>query len=63
MDIDDLAPRKKPPQIQLGEDIAALSAHEREMRLAHLEEGIARCKTANAARNATKSAAENFFKR
>ena len=63
MDIDDLAPRKKPPQIQLGEDIAALSAHELEMRIAHLEEEIARCKTAIAARHATKSAAENFFKR
>ena len=62
MDIDDLAPRKK-PQIQLGEDIAALSAHELEMRIAHLEEEIARCKTAIAARHATKSAAENFFKR
>lgn len=63
MDIDDLAPRKKPPQIQLGEDIAALSAHELEMRIAHLEEEIARCKAAIAARHATKSAAENFFKR
>jgi uncharacterized small protein (DUF1192 family) len=63
MDIDDLTPRKKPPQIQLGEDIAALSAHELEMRIALLEEEIARCKTAIAARHATKSAAENFFKR
>ena len=62
MDIDDLAPRKK-PQIQLGEDISALSAHELEMRIARLEEEIARCKTAIAARHATKSAAENFFKR
>jgi uncharacterized small protein (DUF1192 family) len=63
MDTDDLAPRKKPPQIQLGEDIAALSAHELEMRIALLEEEIARCKKAIAARHATKSAAENFFKR
>jgi uncharacterized small protein (DUF1192 family) len=63
MDTDDLAPRKKPPQIQLGEDIAALSAHELEMRIALLEEEIARCKKAIEARHATKSAAENFFKR
>ena len=63
MDSDDLAPRKKPPQIQLGEDIAALSAHELEVRIAILEEEIARCKTAITARHATKSAAENFFKR
>jgi uncharacterized small protein (DUF1192 family) len=63
MDIDDIAPRKKPPQIQLGEDIAALSAHELEIRIALLEEEIARCKKAIAVRLATKSAAENFFKR
>ncbi len=63
MDIEDLAPRKKPPQIQIGEDISALSAHELEARIAVLEEEIARCKTAIASRRATKSAAENFFKR
>jgi uncharacterized small protein (DUF1192 family) len=63
MDTDDIAPRKKPPQIQLGEDIAALSAHELENRIALLEEEIARCKKAIAARHATKSVAENFFKR
>ena len=63
MDIDDLAPRKKPPQIQIGEDISALSAHELEARIVVLEEEIARCKAAIASRHATKSAAENFFKR
>jgi uncharacterized small protein (DUF1192 family) len=63
MDIDDLAPRKKPPQIQIGEDITAFSAHELEARIGLLEEEIARCKTAIASRHATKSAAENFFKR
>ena len=63
MDLDDLAPRKKPLQIQLGEDIAALSVHELEMRIALLEQEIARCKKAIDARHATKSAAENFFKR
>jgi uncharacterized small protein (DUF1192 family) len=63
MDLDDLAPRKKPPQIQLGEDISALSAHELEARIALLEEEIARCRKAIEARRATKSAAENFFKR
>jgi uncharacterized small protein (DUF1192 family) len=63
MDLDDLAPRKKPPQIQLGEDISTLSAHELELRIALLQEEIARCKSAIEARHATKSAAENFFKR
>ena len=63
MDLDDLAPRKKPPEIQLGEDISALSAHELQARIALLEEEVARCKAAIAARQATKSAAESFFKR
>ena len=54
MDIDDLAPRKKPPAIQLGEDISAQSAHELETRIALLEEEIARCKSAIEARRATK---------
>jgi uncharacterized small protein (DUF1192 family) len=64
MDSDDLLPRaKKLPEIQLGEDIAALSAHELEARIARLQEEIERCKAAIAVRHATKSAAENFFKR
>ena len=63
MDSDDLSPRKKLPDIQLGEDISALSAHELEARIARLDAEIARCKLAITARNATRSAAENFFKR
>jgi uncharacterized small protein (DUF1192 family) len=56
-------PRKKLPDIVPGEDISAFSAHELEVRIARLEDEIARCKSAIAARHATKSAAENFFKR
>ena len=63
MDSDDLLPRKKAPEIQLGEELAALSAHELEDRIARLEAEIARCRQAIATRLATKSAAENFFKR
>jgi uncharacterized small protein (DUF1192 family) len=67
MDLDDLQPRKKPPGnssgIVLGEDISALSAHELEARIARLEEEIARCREAIKVRHATKSAAENFFKK
>jgi uncharacterized small protein (DUF1192 family) len=63
MDLDDLQPRKKLPEIVLGEDISALSAHELEKRIARLEEEIARCADAIKARQATKSAAENFFKK
>jgi len=63
MDSDDLLPRaKKLPDIQLGEDVSALSAHELEARIARLQEEIERCRAAIAARHATKSAAENFFK-
>jgi uncharacterized small protein (DUF1192 family) len=63
MDSDDLAPRKKLPDLVIGEDISTLSAHELEARIKRLEEEIARCKSEIAARHATKSAAENFFKR
>ena len=63
MDSDDLQPRKKLPDILLGEDISAVSAHELEKRIARLEEEIARCAAAIKARQATKSAAENFFKK
>ena len=63
MDSDDLAPHKKLPDIQLGEDISMLSAHELEARIKRLDEEIARCKAEIAARQATRSAAENFFKR
>lgn len=63
MESDDLDPRKKLPGIVLGEDISALSAHELEARIARLEEEIARCRLEITARNATRSAAENFFKR
>jgi uncharacterized small protein (DUF1192 family) len=64
MDSDDLDPRgKKLPDIALGEDISALSAHELEQRIARLDAEIARCREAIAARSATRSAAEGFFKR
>ena len=56
-------PRKKLPDIALGEDISALSAHELELRIGRLEAEIVRCQGAIMARNATKSAAENFFKK
>ena len=63
MDTDDLQPRKKLPDIVLGEDISAMSAHELELRIVRLDEEIARCREAIKARHATKSAAENFFKK
>ena len=63
MDPDDLQPRKKLPDIVLGEDISALSAHELELRITRLEEEVARCREAIKSRHATRSAAESFFKK
>jgi uncharacterized small protein (DUF1192 family) len=63
IDLDDLQPHKKLPDIVLGEDISALSAHELEARIARLEEEIARCRQAIQSRHATRSAAEGFFKK
>jgi uncharacterized small protein (DUF1192 family) len=63
IDPEELLPRKKQPDIVLGEDISAMSAHELEKRIAVLEGEIARCREAIVARNATKSAADAFFKR
>ena len=63
MDLDELEPRKKLPEIVLGEDISTWSAHELEKRIVRLEEEVARCKLAIQARQSTKSAAESFFKK
>jgi uncharacterized small protein (DUF1192 family) len=63
MDPDDLRPRGKLPDIVLGEDVGALSAHELELRIVRLETEIARCREAITVRHATKSAAENFFRK
>ena len=61
MELDE--PRKKLPDIVLGEDISTLSAHELEKRIALLQDEIARCSAAIQQRQATKSAAESFFKK
>jgi uncharacterized small protein (DUF1192 family) len=63
IDPEELVPGKKQPEIVLGEDLAALSAHELEKRIAALEREILRCRDAIAARGATRSAADAFFKR
>ena len=56
-------PRKKPAGIMPGEDISTLSVYELEQRIAALESEIARAQDAIRARDATKSAADAFFKR
>lgn len=63
IDPDELLPKKKAPEIVLGEDLSAMSAHELEARISALQAEILRCQEAIGARRATKSAADSFFKR
>jgi uncharacterized small protein (DUF1192 family) len=63
IDPEELLPRKKAPDIVLGEDISAMSEFELNARIAALETEIARCREAIGARRATKSAADSFFKK
>lgn len=63
IDPEELLPRKKPPEIVLGEDLSTMSAHELETRINALQTEIVRCREAITARLATKAAADTFFKR
>jgi len=63
IDPEELLPRKKAPDVVLGEDLSAMSEHELEARIARLETEISRCREAILARRATKSAADSVFKR
>lgn len=63
IDPEELLPRKKPSEVVLGEDITAYSAFELKARIVMLEEEILRCQSAITAREASKSAADAFFKR
>jgi uncharacterized small protein (DUF1192 family) len=63
IDPEELLPKKKLPDVVLGEDLSTMSAHELEHRISLLETEIARCREAIGARHATRSAADTFFKR
>jgi uncharacterized small protein (DUF1192 family) len=63
IDPEELLPRKKAPEIVLGEDLSTMSEFELAARIAALETEIARCREAISVRKATKSAADSFFKR
>jgi uncharacterized small protein (DUF1192 family) len=63
MDPEDLLPRKKPSGISLGEELSMLSEFELSARIMALEEEIARCRQAIAARQSTKAGADAFFKK
>jgi uncharacterized small protein (DUF1192 family) len=63
IDPDELLPRKKSPEIMLGEDISAFSEHELTARIGALENEIDRCRAAIEARKSTRSAADSFFRK
>jgi uncharacterized small protein (DUF1192 family) len=59
---EDLLPKKKTVH-EIGQDLSLLSISELADRIALLEEEIARLETAKASKSATRSAADQFFKR
>jgi uncharacterized small protein (DUF1192 family) len=63
IDHEELQPRKKAPEIVLGEDLSMMSEHELVARITALETEIARCRTAIAARQSTRSAADSVFRK
>lgn len=63
IDPEELLPRKKAPEVVLGQDLSAMSEFELNARINALEAEIVRCREAIGARQATKSAADSFFKR
>ncbi len=63
IDPEELLPRKKSAGITPGEDLSHMSEFELSERIMVLEEEIVRCRHAIGSRQATKSAADSFFKR
>ena len=63
VDPEELLPRKKLPDIVLGQDLSTMSEHELIARIAALEEEIARSRAAIQSRQTTKAAAEGFFRK
>ena len=63
VDLDELLPRKKTPEIVLGEDLSAKSEHELVDRIVALEAEVERCRAAIAARKSTRAAADSVFRK
>ena len=63
IDPEELLPKKKKPDIVLGEDLSEMSEHELVARIAALETEIARSREAIASRQSTKAAADSFFRK
>jgi len=59
---DDLLPKKKTVH-EIGQDLSLLSIGELTERVALLKEEIARLEAAKASKSATRTAADQFFKR
>ena len=59
---EDLPPKKKTVH-EIGQDLSLLSIGELTDRIALLEEEIARLEAAKASKSATRTAADQFFKR
>lgn len=62
-DPDELLPKKPKTEIVIGQDLSAMSEFELLARIAALEDEIARSREAIKARQATKAAADAFFKK
>jgi uncharacterized small protein (DUF1192 family) len=63
IDPEELLPKKKKPDIVLGEDLSEMSEHELVARIAALETEILRSREAIASRQSSKSAADSFFRK
>lgn len=62
IDLDELLPKKKKPEIVLGEDLSTMSEHELAERISALEQEIVRCRDAISFRKSTKAAAHSVFR-
>jgi uncharacterized small protein (DUF1192 family) len=62
MDTDELEPKKKKPEIVIGEDLSLLSVAELEHRIHILESEIARMRESMAGKQSSKAAAAAFFR-
>lgn len=62
-DPDELVPKKPAGEIAIGQDLSAMSEFELAARIATLEAEIERCREAIKSRQATKVAADSFFRK
>ena len=63
IDPEELLPRKKAPDIVLGQDLSTMSEHELMARIAALEDEIVRAREAIKSRQTSRSAADSVFRK